>query len=207
MSVNQPVDTLKHFVNGNPLFGPYPEGLALAHFGLGCFWGAERLFWDLPGVFVTAVGYMGGEVADPDYRLVCGGQSGHAEVVRVVFDSRQMAYLKLLQVFWEGHDPTQGMRQGNDVGSQYRSAIFCADASQLQQATSSAAAYGQRLLMAGRLKPITTEMSLAVEFPFYPAEAYHQQYLAKNPNGYCGLGGTGVSCPMPVAATTFGREG
>jgi peptide-methionine (S)-S-oxide reductase len=181
-----------HFVNGSSLEPPYPEGSARALFGLGCFWGAEKLFWKLPGVHTTAVGYAAGHTQNPTYREVCSGRTGHAEVVLVVFDPAGIGYEELLHVFWEGHDPTQGMRQGNDVGTQYRSGVYVYDEAQRAAAESSKRAYGEALRAAGRGE-ITTEVRDAPEFYF--AEDYHQQYLAKNPNGYCGLGGTGVACP------------
>ena len=187
----------RHFVNGNPLRGPWPAGLQTVLFGMGCFWGAERRFWQQAGVFSTAVGYAGGLTPNPTYEEVCTGRTGHNEVVLVVFDPGVVAFAGLLRVFWESHDPTQGMRQGNDIGTQYRSGIYCSDAVQLQAAQDSAAAYGRALQAAGR-GALTTEI-LPVP-AFYYAEAYHQQYLAKNPGGYCGLGGTGVSCPVGVAA-------
>ena len=187
----------RHFVNGNPLVPPYPAGYQVATFGLGCFWGAERRFWQLPGVHVTAVGYAGGATPNPTYEEVCSGRTGHAEVVRVVFDPDRLSYEELLRAFWESHDPTQGMRQGNDVGTQYRSGIYFHDAAQRAAAESSKAAY-QRALAANGLGGITTEIVPAPEFYF--AEDYHQQYLAKNPGGYCGLGGTGVACPAGLAA-------
>jgi peptide-methionine (S)-S-oxide reductase len=182
----------KHYVNGHGLRPPYPAGLQLALFGLGCFWGAERCFWELPGVHVTAVGYAGGYTPNPTYEEVCSGLTGHNEVVRVVFDPVRIDYAQLLQTFWQAHDPTQGMRQGNDVGTQYRSGIYCHDAGQRAVAEASRAAYQQALAARGR-GSITTEIVDAP--PFYFAEAYHQQYLAKNPGGYCGLGGTGVAFP------------
>jgi len=182
----------KHFVNGNPLTGPFPAGLEQAVFALGCFWGAERKFWQLPGVYVTAVGYAGGYTANPTYREVCSGMTGHTEVVLVVYDPKVVSYEKLLQTFWEAHDPTQGMRQGNDVGTQYRSAIYTYSAGQMKAALASRDRYASALAQVG-FGSITTEIREAPEF--YYAEDYHQQYLAKNPNGYCGLGGTGVSCP------------
>ena len=181
-----------HFVNGRPLKPPYPEGLELAEFGLGCFWGAERKFWQAPGVWVTAVGYAGGYTPNPTYQEVCSGSTGHAEVVRVVFDPRETSYRDLLKIFWEIHDPTQGMRQGGDVGTQYRSVIHTFSDEQQRLAEQTRAAYQQALSAAGQ-GTITTEIHPAPEF--YYAEDYHQQYLAKNPGGYCGLGGTGVSCP------------
>lgn len=181
-----------HFVNGNPLVGPFPEGMQQAVFGMGCFWGAERLFWETPGVFTTAVGYAGGSTPNAEYGEVCSGRTGHAEVVLVVFDPAVVSYQELLSLFWEGHDPTQGMRQGNDVGTQYRSVIYTSDEQQLELAVESLADYQARLRAAG-FGQITTEILPAPEF--YYAEEYHQQYLAKNPGGYCGLGGTGVGCP------------
>ena len=181
-----------HFVNGAPLQAPFPEGLEQAYFALGCFWGAERRFWQQPGVYSTAVGYAGGFTPNPTYDEVCSGLTGHTEVVLVVFDPAQTSYQELLKVFWESHNPTQGMRQGNDQGTQYRSAIYCSSEQQLEQALASAERYQQALDQAG-LNRITSEIRLAPEF--YYAEDYHQQYLAKNPNGYCGLGGTGVCLP------------
>jgi peptide-methionine (S)-S-oxide reductase len=170
-----------------------------AIFGMGCFWGAERLFWQAPGVVGTAVGYAGGATLDPTYELLCSGRTGHAEVVRVEFDPTQTSYEEMLRVFWEGHDPTQGMRQGNDVGSQYRSLVLCTSEQQLSQAETSRDAYQQTLGEAG-YGPITTEILPLGEQPFYRAEEYHQRYLEKNPAGYCGLGGTGVSCPVGLVA-------
>jgi peptide-methionine (S)-S-oxide reductase len=181
-----------HFVSGRPMLPPYPAGLEVAEFGLGCFWGAERRFWQTPGVWVTAVGYAGGYTPNPDYKEVCSGQTGHAEMVRVVFDPRELSYAELLKIFWEVHDPTQGMRQGGDIGTQYRSVIHALDDAQQQQAEASRDAYQRALTAAGRGE-ITTEIRPAPTFYF--AEDYHQQYLAKNPDGYCGLGGTGVACP------------
>jgi peptide-methionine (S)-S-oxide reductase len=189
--------TESHYVNDHPLQPPYPAGLELALFGLGCFWGAERRFWPLPGVYVTAVGYAGGLTPHPTYEEVCSGRTGHAEVVQVVFDPQVISYATLLKTFWEIHDPTQGMRQGNDVGTQYRSVIFTYGAEQQAAAEASKVAYQQALDQAG-YRAITTEIAAAPEFYF--AEGYHQQYLAKNPGGYCGLGGTGVTCPASVAA-------
>jgi len=180
-----------HFVNGNPLKGPFPDHLQQAVFGLGCFWGAERKFWQLDGVYTTAVGYAGGTTPDPDYKLVCSGDTGHAEVVLVVFDPDVISYEDLLRVFWENHDPTQGMRQGNDTGTQYRSTVYTSDDSQQQSAQRSLDAYAKQLGNAGYCA-ITTEIRALDKF--YYAEDYHQQYLAKNPGGYCGIGGTGVSC-------------
>ena len=184
----------RHFVNGRPLKGPYPEGVELAMFGLGCFWGAERKFWQLPkGVWVTAVGYAGGQTPNPTYEEVCSGLTGHNEVVLVAFDPAQTSYEALLKTFWESHDPTQGMRQGNDVGTQYRSGVYVFSPTQRAAAEASRAAYQAALTERG-LGPITTEIVDAP--PFYYAEDYLQQYLAKNPGGYCGLGGTGVVCPV-----------
>lgn len=182
-----------HFVNGAPLKGPYPQGAEMVQFGLGCFWGAERRFWEMPGVLVTAVGYAGGETPNATYEEVCSGRTNHTEAVLVVYDPKQVTFDRLLKVFWEAHDPTQGMRQGNDVGTQYRSAIYTYTDDQLAAAKASKAAY-EKALKAEGLGPITTEIREAPEFYF--AEDYHQQYLAKNPNGYCGLGGTGVACPI-----------
>ncbi len=187
----------RHFVNGQRLVPPYPTGLQEAVFGLGCFWGAERRFWQQPGVYVTAVGYAGGVTPNPTYQEVCSGLTGHTEVVRVVFDPEATDYAALLKVFWESHDPTQGMRQGNDIGTQYRSAIYYADDRQRVAAEASAAAYQRALAAAGHGR-ITTE--IAPMPAFYYAEDYHQQYLAKNPGGYCGIGGTGVSCPVGTGA-------
>lgn len=186
-----------HFVNGNPLQEPFPDGLEMAMFGMGCFWGAERIFWELPGVYTTAVGYAAGQTPNPNYQEVCSGQTGHAEAVLVVFDPEQTSYDELLRVFWESHDPTQGMRQGNDVGSQYRSGIYIYDDAQREAARRSLREYQSGLEAAG-YGAITTEIETAP--PFYYAEDYHQQYLAKNPGGYCGIGGTGVACPSPAAA-------
>ena len=181
-----------HFVNGNPLQDPFPAGVQTALFGLGCFWGAERRFWQQPGVWTTAVGYAGGHTPNPTYEETCSGLTGHAEVVLVVFDPKLTSYEELLKVFWEVHNPTQGMRQGNDIGSQYRSAIYCSDDQQLAAARRSQEQFQAELRKAG-LGEITTEIAPAPTF--YYAEAYHQQYLAKNPEGYCGLGGTGVCLP------------
>lgn len=187
----------KHYVNGHQLKGPYPEGLEMAVFGLGCFWGAERKFWQLgDGVYVTAVGYAAGETPNPTYEEVCSGRTGHAEAVLVVFDPKVISYDRLLKTFWESHDPTQGMRQGNDVGTQYRSGIYVFSPAQRAAAEAARDLYAKALATRG-LAEITTEIRDAP--PFYFAEAYHQQYLAKNPGGYCGLGGTGVSCPVGVA--------
>ena len=188
-----------HFVNGNPLEAPFPDGLQRALFAMGCFWGAERKFWQLPGVYTTAVGYAAGLTPNATYREVCSGMTGHAEVVLVVFDPKKVTYEDLLRTFWENHDPTQGMRQGNDVGTQYRSAIYTYGDDQLKLAEESLAMYQEELAKAG-FDAITTEVREAPAF--YYAEDYHQQYLAKNPGGYCGLGGTGVSCPTGLQAET-----
>lgn len=189
-----PIPTSEHhFVNGNPLAGPYPAGMELAMFGMGCFWGTERQFWTLPGVWVTAVGYAAGETPNATYQEVCSGRTGHNEVVRVVYDPEKISYQTLLKVFWENHDPTQGMRQGNDIGTQYRSGIYTYDENQARLADESRELFQERLSAAGHGK-ITTEIAPAEEFFF--AEDYHQQYLAKNPGGYCGLGGIGVTCPV-----------
>jgi len=188
-----------HFVNGARLEPPFPEGTEIALFALGCFWGAERKFWQAPGVVSTSVGYAGGFTPNPTYEEVCSGLTGHAEVVRVVFDPRRVSYDELLRVFWESHDPTQGMRQGNDVGTQYRSAVYTYGEEQRKKAEASRDAYGQALARAGHGR-VTTELREAPEF--YYAEEYHQQYLAKNPSGYCGLGGTGVACPVGVVPAT-----
>ncbi len=185
----------RHFVNGQALQPPFPPGTALALFAMGCFWGAERRFWQTPGVVATAAGYAGGTTKNPSYEEVCSGRTGHAEVVRVVFDPRRVSYEELLRVFWENHDPTQGMRQGNDVGTQYRSAVYTYGEEQRRLAEASRDAYQRALERVGRGR-ITTEIREAGEFYF--AEEYHQQYLAKNPGGYCGLGGTGVACPVGV---------
>ncbi|MEB3175231.1 MAG: peptide-methionine (S)-S-oxide reductase MsrA [Cyanobacteriota bacterium] len=190
--------TNQHFVNRNPLQPPFPEGLEQAVFGLGCFWGAERKFWQLPGVYSTAVGYSAGLTPNPTYQEVCTGLTGHNEVVLVVFDPQKITYSQLLQVFWESHNPTQGMRQGNDTGTQYRSGIYTFSEEQGRLAEASKAAYQAALTQAG-YGEITTEILPAA--PFYYAEEYHQQYLAKNPNGYCGLGGTSVTCPLPLLET------
>lgn len=188
-----------HYVNGHPLKPPFPAGLETAMFALGCFWGAERLFWQLPGVYSTAVGYAGGPTKNPTYDEVCSGRTGHTEAVLVVFDPKLVSYADLLRRFWESHDPTQGMRQGNDVGTQYRSGIYTYSDAQLRLAEMSKRDYEAALKSRG-LPAITTEIIPAPEF--YYAESYHQQYLAKNPNGYCGLGGTGVTCPTNFAAAT-----
>ena len=190
--------TERHYVNGHPLTGPWPEGVRTAVFALGCFWGAERRFWETPGVYSTAVGYSGGFTPNPTYEEVCSGKTGHAEVVLVAYDPARVSYEELLRVFWEEHDPTQGMRQGNDRGTQYRSAIYVADDAQRRIAESSRAAYQQRLTAAG-YGPITTEIREVG--PFYYAETYHQEYLAKNPGGYCGVGGTGVACPVGLGVS------
>lgn len=187
-----------HFVNGHPLKGPYPEGLEIADFAAGCYWGVERIFWQVPGVWVTAVGNEGGPTPNPTYEEVCTGRTGHAETVRVVFDPAQVSYDTLLKTFWENHDPTQGMRQGGDVGTQYRSVIFTHGAAQQAAAEASRDAYNAALKAKG-LGPITTAIEPASAFYF--AEGYHQQYLAKNPGGYCGIGGTGVTCPIGVGVT------
>jgi peptide-methionine (S)-S-oxide reductase len=193
-----------HFVTGNPLKGPFPGGLLKAVFGLGCFWGAERRFWETPGVYSTASGYAGGLTPNPNYREICSGMTGHAEVVLVVYDPGTISYDELLAIFWEGHDPTQAMRQGNDIGTQYRSAIYTFDEQQSDAAGRSLTAYQERLTAAG-FGRITTEIRPLETF--YYAEDYHQQYLAKNPGGYCGIGGTGVSCPTglstPAASMTY----
>ncbi|WP_421107320.1 peptide-methionine (S)-S-oxide reductase MsrA [Streptomyces sp. NEAU-S77] len=186
----------RHTVLGNPLTGPYPQGLAVADFGLGCFWGAERVFWQAPGVWTTLVGYQGGHTENPTYEEVCSGLTAHTEAVRVVFDPAVTSYGALLKLFWESHDPTQHFRQGNDVGTQYRSAIYTHSPEQQSEAESSRAAY-QSVLTGSGYGEIATEILPAG--PFYPAEPYHQQYLDKNPAGYCGIGGTGVSCPIGVA--------
>jgi peptide-methionine (S)-S-oxide reductase len=186
-----------HYVTGAPLEPPFPEGTERAVLGLGCFWGAERKFWQTPGVVTTAVGYAGGHTPNPTYEEVCSGRTGHTEVVLVIFDPAKVSYDAILKVFWESHDPTQGMRQGNDVGTQYRSAIYTDGAAQQAAAEASKRAY-QAALLGGGFGSITTEIAAAP--PFYYAESYHQQYLAKNPGGYCGIGGTGVSCPVGVMA-------
>jgi peptide-methionine (S)-S-oxide reductase len=194
----------EHYVNGHPLTAPFPEGMQFAMFGLGCFWGAERKFWQRHGVYSTAVGYAAGHTPNPTYREVCSGMTGHTEAVLVVFDPKLVSYGELLQTFWESHDPTQGMRQGNDVGTQYRSGIYFFDEEQKRQAEASRDAFQKELDRAGYGR-ITTEILPAPEF--YYAEEYHQQYLAKNPGGYCGLGGTGVSCPVGVTATQSSSVG
>ena len=189
----------KHFVLGHPIEPPFPDGLERAVFGMGCFWGAEKKFWQAPGIYTTAVGYAGGLTPNPSYEEVCSGRTGHNEVVLAVFDPRVTSYAEMLRIFWESHDPTQGMRQGNDVGTQYRSGIYVHSGDQRRAAEASREAYAKRLREAGHGE-ITTEILDAPEF-FY-AEDYHQQYLAKNPHGYCGLGGTGVTCPIGVADAT-----
>jgi peptide-methionine (S)-S-oxide reductase len=190
----------RHEVLGAPLRPPFPEGVQTVVFGMGCFWGAERIFWQAQGVYTTAVGYAGGFTPNPTYEEVCSGRTGHAEVVLVAFDTARTSLEGMLRLFWEGHDPTQGMRQGNDVGSQYRSAIYCADKTQRGAAQASREAY-QRMLTAAGHGQITTEIAQLDESrPLYYAEDYHQQYLAKNPGGYCGLGGTGVACPVGLAS-------
>jgi peptide-methionine (S)-S-oxide reductase len=186
-----------HAVLGTPMKPPFPEGMQHVVLGMGCFWGAERIFWQVRGVYTTAVGYAGGFTPNPTYKDVCSGRTGHAEVVLVVFEATVTSYEEILRLFWENHDPTQGMRQGNDVGTQYRSAIYASDEAQLQAAEASRDAYAERLRAAG-YPAITTEIRLAG--PFYYAEDYHQQYLHKNPWGYCGIGGTGVSCPVGLGA-------
>lgn len=192
----EPIPTAEvHYVNGHPLKEPYPEGLEVADFAAGCYWGVERLFWQQPGVWVTAVGNEGGSTPNPTYEEVCTGRTGHAETVRVVFDPKVISYEALLKVFWENHDPTQGMRQGNDIGTQYRSAIFTHGEAQKAAAIRSRDAYAAALKARG-LGPVTTDIEPAGDFYF--AEGYHQQYLAKNPGGYCGIGGTGVTCPIGV---------
>ncbi len=186
-----------HFVNGNTIAPPFPENIELAYFGMGCFWGAERVFWQLRGVYSTAVGYQGGFSPNATYEEVCSGRTGHTEAVLVAYDPSIISYSSLLKAFWEGHDPTQGMRQGNDVGTQYRSAIYTVSEDQLDEAEASREMYQSQLNTSG-YGQITTEIAPAG--PFYYAEEYHQQYLAKNPNGYCGIGGTGVSCPIGLTA-------
>jgi peptide-methionine (S)-S-oxide reductase len=187
---------MKHFVNGRSIVPPFPEGMEKALFAMGCFWGAEKKFWEVPGVYTTAVGYAAGSTSNPTYREVCSGRTGHAEVVFVVFDPKETTYENLLKIFWESHDPTQGMRQGNDVGTQYRSGIYTYGDAQRRAAEASRAVFQKELDKAGFGK-ITTEIRDAPELWY--AEEYHQQYLAKNPDGYCGLGGTGVSCPVGIA--------
>ena len=195
----EPIPTSQtHFVNGRALKGPYPDGLEIADFAMGCYWGVERIFWQIPGVWATAVGNEGGPTPNPTYEEVCSGRTGHAETVRVVFDPKEVSYAALLKTFWEGHDPTQGMRQGGDVGTQYRSAIFTHGEAQAEAAEASRSAYEKALLARG-YRDITTAIQPAG--PFYFAEGYHQQYLAKNPGGYCGIGGTGVVCPIGVGVS------
>jgi peptide-methionine (S)-S-oxide reductase len=186
----------KHFVLGTPLKPPFPDGMQTAVFGLGCFWGAERKFWEADGVYSTAAGYAGGYTPNPTYEEVCSGSTGHTEVVLVVFDPQKTSYDEMLRIFWENHDPTQGMRQGNDMGTQYRSSIYLTDPSQADAAEKSLRVYNDKLAQAG-YGEITTEIK--ADQPFYYAEDYHQQYLAKNPSGYCGIGGTGVSCPVGLS--------
>jgi peptide-methionine (S)-S-oxide reductase len=193
----------RHFVKGARLTPPFPQGLEITTFGMGCFWGAERIFWQAPGVYTTAAGYAGGSTPNPTYEEVCSGMTGHTEVVMVVFDPQQTSYMEMLRLFWENHDPTQGMRQGNDVGTQYRSAIYVHSPEQRRLAEASRDAY-QKMLKAGGYGSITTEIKDAP--PFYYAEDYHQQYLAKNPGGYCGIGGTGVACPLDLQAEAGAAE-
>jgi peptide-methionine (S)-S-oxide reductase len=191
----------RHEVLGTPLEGPFPDGVQTAIFGMGCFWGAEKIFWEADGVYTTAVGYAAGITPNPTYEEVCSGRTGHSEVVLVAFDTAKTSYQEMLRLFWEGHDPTQGMRQGHDVGSQYRSLLMWRGDSQQAASEASMSAYQQMLSAAGH-GTITTEFAEADEsHPFYYAEAYHQQYLAKNPGGYCGIGGTGVACPIGIVAT------
>jgi len=194
--------TNRHLVLGNPILPPFPDGLQQAVFGLGCFWGAERKFWQTEGVYATAAGYAGGHTPNPTYEEVCSGRTGHTEVVLVVFDPARVSYERLLKIFWESHDPTQGMRQGNDVGTQYRSAIYTSDDAQRAAAEASREAYQRALAASGHAGAITTEIREAPAF--YYAEDYHQQYLEKNPGGYCGLGGTGVTCPVGVGVQAAG---
>ncbi len=193
----------RHAVTGHRIVPPFPAGLRTAVFGMGCFWGAERIFWRIPGVYSTAVGYAGGHTPNPTYEEVCSGRTGHCEVVLVVFDPAHISYGELLRVFWEGHDPTQGMRQGNDRGTQYRSALYTTDAEQAAEAQASRARYQQALTAAGRGQ-ITTEIAPLRDF--YYAEHYHQQYLHKVPNGYCGIGGTGVTCPVGASSSTANAD-
>jgi peptide-methionine (S)-S-oxide reductase len=193
----------RHFVKDVPLKPPFPQGTEVAIFGMGCFWGAERMFWEAPGVYTTAVGYAGGTTPNPTYEEVCSGRTGHTEAVLVAFDPKRTSYEAMLRLFWESHDPTQGMRQGNDVGTQYRSAIYVQSPEQRRLAEASRDAF-QKMLLAAGYGQITTEIKDAQ--PFYYAEDYHQQYLAKNPGGYCGIGGTGVSCPLDVAADAGAAE-
>jgi peptide-methionine (S)-S-oxide reductase len=197
---NEPMAGLgQHRVLGTPIVPPFPEGFGTIVVGMGCFWGAERLFWQAPGVYTTAVGYAGGYTKNPTYEEVCSGRTGHAEVVLAVFDPARTTYEEMLRIFWEGHDPTQDMRQGNDVGTQYRSAVYWSDEAERDAALAARDRF-QAELSKSRYGQITTEIAEAG--PFYYAEGYHQQYLARNPNGYCGLGGTGVSCPLPTGVTT-----
>ena len=188
-----------HEVNGNPLMPPWPQGMEEAIFAMGCFWGVERLFWQATGIYVTSVGYAGGSTPNPTYNEVCTGMTGHTEVVRVTYDPSVISYMNLLKIFWESHDPTQGMRQGNDIGTQYRSAIYTTTESQHTQALSSKAEYSAALKSSG-MSTITTEILSAPIY--YYAEDYHQQYLSKNPNGYCAMRGTGISCPSPISSTS-----
>ncbi|MEP1932074.1 MAG: peptide-methionine (S)-S-oxide reductase MsrA [Roseibium sp.] len=191
---NEIVPSEPHFVNGKSLVGPYADGMKTVLFGMGCFWGAERIFWGLPGVFVTAVGYAGGYTPNPTYNETCSGRTGHTEAVLVVYDPAAVSFMDLLKIFWENHDPTQGMRQGNDTGTQYRSSVYVASEAELEEATASKDAYQKALKSNGIAATITTEIRQLEDFHF--AEDYHQQYLAKNPSGYCGIGGTGVVCPV-----------
>jgi peptide-methionine (S)-S-oxide reductase len=196
---DSPIPTSEtHYVLGTPIKPPFPEGVKTAVFAMGCFWGAERMFWEAPGVYTTAVGYAGGTTPNPTYEEVCSGRTGHTEAVLVAYDPQKTSYEELLKIYWEGHDPTQGMRQGNDVGTQYRSAAYYADDAQREAIEVSQAMFSERLRGAG-YGDVTTEVAPAG--PFYYAEDYHQQYLAKNPNGYCGIGGTGVSCPVGLGKT------
>jgi peptide-methionine (S)-S-oxide reductase len=191
----------RHVVLGTPIKPPFPDGVERAVFGMGCFWGAERIFWEAAGVYTTAVGYEGGFTPNPTYEEVCSGQTGHAEVVLVAFDSATTSFEELLKLFWEGHNPTQGMRQGNDAGTQYRSIVLCADETQQHAAEASREAYQQMLTTSGHGQITTEIVPVNPTYPFYYAEDYHQQYLQKNPSGYCGLGGTGVACPVGLPAT------
>ena len=196
---DQPLPTAEiHFTSGRPLKGPYPDGLKTIYLGMGCFWGAERLLWNTPGVWVTAVGYQGGITPNPTYQETCTGLTGHTEVVKVVYDPKQVTLEALLKIFFEAHDPTQGMRQGNDIGTTYRSAIYADTPDDIDTAIRMRDAFQEALIASGRKTTVTTEAAAAG--PFYYAEDYHQQYLAKNPDGYCGLRGTGVSCPIAPAA-------
>lgn len=201
----QPIQTAeRHFVNGRSIHPPFPDGIRTALFGLGCFWGAERVFWKLDGVWVTAVGYAGGDTQNPTYEEVCSGRTGHTEIVLVAYDPTLVTFSELLKAFFEAHDPTQGMRQGNDVGTQYRSAIFVRGTDDRRAAESAADMYAKSLASGG-FGPVTTEIGDIRAF--YYAEAYHQQYLAKNPNGYCGLGGTGITCPIPASTEELSTGG